>query len=210
VGGGSIELPPFFIWERVARPDPPRAPIRHQLVTIAVLLAGEIALGTSAMYQRRAPIIHHPSEHRMRFPAAKWARRLIGPLVCLVVLAAVPAAFAAERSFPDDGEFMLEAKPMKGSKRVPILEIESRDAASIDLWCNRVHAQFVVVGDTITIILGAPTAPQYSTGQPCDPDRMRADDDLVAALQQVETWQRQDDVLILQGQQALRFRLSSH
>ena len=146
----------------------------------------------------------------MRFSAAKSARRLAGPLACLLVLAAVAPAFAVERGFPGDGEFMLEAKPMKGSKRVPILEIESQDAASIDLWCNRVHAQFVVVGDTITIILGAPTEPQYSTAQQCDPDRMRADDDLVAALQQVETWQRQDDVLVLQGQQALRFRLSSH
>ena len=146
----------------------------------------------------------------MRLPAASWARRMAGPLVCLLIVAAVPAVLAAESSFPDDGEFMLDAKPMKGSKRVPILEIESQDAASINLWCNRVHAQFVVVGDTITIILGSPTEPQYSTGQPCDPDRMRADDDLMAALQQVETWRRQDDVLILQGQQPLRFRLSSH
>ena len=146
----------------------------------------------------------------MRCPAAKWARRMAGPLACVLVLAAVPAAFAAERGFPDDGEFLLEAKPMKGSKRVPILEFESKDAASIDLWCNRVHAQFVVVGDTVTIILGEPAAPQYATAQQCDPDRMRADDDLVAALQQVETWQRQDDLLVLQGQQALRFRLSSH
>jgi heat shock protein HslJ len=174
--------------------------------------AGEIALGSTAMYQPRGDRVfhHHPSEHRMRLPAAKWARRVAGPLVCLLVLAAIPVAFAAERSFPDDGEFMLDAKPMKGSKRVPILEIESQDAASITLWCNRVHAQFVVVGDTITIILGAPTEPQYSTAEQCDPDRLRADDDLMAALQQVETWQRQDDVLILQGQQALRFRLSSH
>jgi hypothetical protein len=99
---------------------------------------------------------------------------------------------------------------MKGSKRVPILEFESQEAGTIDLWCNRVAAQFVVVGETITIILGAPAPPQYSAPQQCDPDRQRADDDLVAVLQQVETWQRRDDLLTLQGPQPLRFRLSSH
>jgi heat shock protein HslJ len=145
----------------------------------------------------------------MRFPAAKSTRRVAVPLVCLLVVAAAPAAFAAERGFPDDGEFLLDAKPMKGSKRVPILEFESKDAASIDLWCNRVHAQFVVAGETVTIILGEPTAPQYSTG-PCEPERLRADEDFMAALQQVETWQRDDDLLLLRGQQELRFRLSSH
>ena len=146
----------------------------------------------------------------MRFPAVRWARRIAGLLVGLIVFAAFSAVLAAERGFPDDGEFMLEVKPMKGSKRVPILEFESQDAASIDLWCSRVHAQFVVVGETITIILGAPAEPQYSTAQQCEPERMQADEDLMAALQQVETWQRRDDELVLQGQQALRFRLSSH
>jgi hypothetical protein len=78
------------------------------------------------------------------------------------------------------------------------------------LWCNHVTAQFVVVGETITIILGEPAPPQYGAPQQCDADRQRADDDLVASLQQVETWQRRDDVLVLQGPQPLRFRLSSH
>ena len=134
-----------------------------------------------------------------------------GPLVCLLVVAAVPAALAAERGFPDDGEFMLEAKPMKGSKRVPILEVELKDAASINLWCNRVHAQFVVVGDTITIILGAPTAAAIFDRAAMRPGPHAARTTIcMAALQQVETWRRQDDVLILQGEQALRFRLSSH
>ena len=140
----------------------------------------------------------------MRIPAVTWASRLAGPLACLSLLAGVSAGIAADRSFPYDDTLLLEAKPMKGSKRVPILQIESKGAASIDLWCNTVPAQLVVAGDTITIILGAPTAKQ------CDPDRMQADQDLLEALQQVTGWRRQDDLLVLQGERSLRFHLSSN
>jgi heat shock protein HslJ len=140
----------------------------------------------------------------MRFPAALWTGRLAGPLAGLVVLAGVSAGIAADRSFPDDGMLLLEAKPMKGSKRVPLLQIESKGEASIDMWCNKVQAQLVVVDATITIILGA------STEKQCDPDRMQADEDLVTALQQVATWRREGDLLVLQGERSLRFHLSSN
>jgi heat shock protein HslJ len=129
---------------------------------------------------------------------------MAGPLAGLIVLAGVSAGIAADRSFPYDSMLLLEAKPMKGSKRVPILQIESKGEASIDLWCNTVPAQLVVVDDTITIILGSPTQKQ------CDPDRMQADEDLLETLQQVATWRRQDDMLVLQGERSLRFYLSSH
>src|ERR1700676_1081533 len=140
----------------------------------------------------------------MRIPAALWAGRLAGPLACLSVLALGSAGIAADRSFPYDDTLLLEAKPMKGSKRVPILQIESRGEASIDLWCNSVPAQLVVADATITIILGSPTEKQ------CDPDRMQADQDLMEALQQVTGWRRQDDLLVLQGERSLRFHLSSN
>jgi hypothetical protein len=39
---------------------------------------------------------------------------------------------------------------------------------------------------------------------------MQADADLMEALQQVAGWQRQDDLLILQGEKTLRFHLSSN
>ncbi len=120
-----------------------------------------------------------------------------------LLLGASPA-FAVDQSFPYDSVFLLEAKPMKGSKRVPVLQIESQGEASINLWCNTVPAQMVVAADTITIILGAPTDKQ------CEADRMQADQDLIGALQQVTTWHRQDDLLVLQGDRSLRFRLSSN
>jgi heat shock protein HslJ len=140
----------------------------------------------------------------MRFPAALRTGRLAGPLAGLVVLAGISAGIAADRSFPYDDTLLLEAKPMKGSKRVPILQIESKGEASIDMWCNKVAAQLVVVDATITIILGA------SSEKQCDPDRMQADEDLMTALQQVATWRREGDLLVLQGERSLRFRLSSN
>jgi heat shock protein HslJ len=140
----------------------------------------------------------------MRSSAARRARRVAAPLAALIVLAGVSAVIAAERSFPYDSTLLLEARPMKGSKRVPILQIESKGEASIDLWCNTVAAQLVVVDNTITVILGAATEKQ------CDPDRVQADQDLQAALQQVTTWRRQDDLLILQGERTLRFHVSTN
>jgi heat shock protein HslJ len=132
------------------------------------------------------------------------AGHLALPLASLAILAGVAAGIAADRGFPYDGVLLLEAKPMKGSKRVPILQIESKGEASIDLWCNTVPAQLVVADNTITIILGSPTEKQ------CDPDRMQADQDLLTALQQVVSWRRQDDLLVLQGERSLRFHLSSN
>jgi heat shock protein HslJ len=140
----------------------------------------------------------------MRLPAATWAARLALPAAALFMLAGVSAGVAADHGFPYDSVLLLEAKPMKGSKRVPILQIESRGEASIDLWCNTVPAQLVVADGTITIILGSPTEKQ------CDPDRMQADQELLDALQQVVSWRRQDDLLVLQGERGLRFHLSSN
>jgi hypothetical protein len=39
---------------------------------------------------------------------------------------------------------------------------------------------------------------------------MQADQDLLAALEQVSSWRRQDDLLEFQGEKTLRFRISSN
>jgi hypothetical protein len=40
---------------------------------------------------------------------------------------------------------------------------------------------------------------------------MQADEDLLAALQQIASWRRQDDLLVLQGDaQTLRFHVSTN
>ena len=139
----------------------------------------------------------------MRFRAAEWARLIAGPLAGLV-LCVGSAASAAESNFPEDTTLLLEAKPMKGSKRVPILQIETKGKASFDLWCTRVPAQFVVVGDTVTILLGTPSRQQ------CDTERADADEDLLASLQAVSTWSRRGDVVVFEGERPLRFRIATN
>jgi heat shock protein HslJ len=124
--------------------------------------------------------------------------------LCLGVLCAMPAGSAADSAFPFDSELMLDAKPMKGSKRVPILGIGPKGEAAIDLWCNSIEAQIVVVESTITIMTGRKTDRQ------CDPARMRGDDELLATLQQVNSWRREGDVLMLRGGKSLRFRQATN
>jgi heat shock protein HslJ len=125
-------------------------------------------------------------------------------VVCLTVLGTIPMSLAVDGTFPFDKELLLDVKPMKGSKRVPILGIGPKGETAIDLWCNSVEAQIVVVDSTITILTGQKTERQ------CDPARMRGDDDLLAALQQVTSWRREGDVLMLRGGKTLRFRQATN
>ena len=126
--------------------------------------------------------------------------------VCLVGCLAfgVSTAMASDRAFPFDRELMLEAAPMPGSKRVPILEIDANGAASIDLWCASLRGQANVGADTISIVPG-PAQPTQ-----CAPDRQSGDENLLAALAQVTNWRRQGDVIELIGATTLRFRLMTN
>jgi heat shock protein HslJ len=131
------------------------------------------------------------------------ALRLAQSLLLLLGLAAMgiaDAAVAAERSFPFNSELLLDAKPMKGSKRVPIIGIGPNGEAAIDLWCNSVEGQIVVVEGTISVMTGTRTQRQ------CDAARMRGDEDLLAALLQATSWTRDGDVVTLRGAKTLRFR----
>jgi heat shock protein HslJ len=120
-----------------------------------------------------------------------------------LVLAAVPAPLRAE-GFPFGQELLLDASPMRGSKKVPILDIGDGGSAEIELWCNSVKAQLIVAGDTITIITGE------SSSRPCAPDRARADADLLAALNDVTSWRMERSALVLSGARTLRFRLQTN
>jgi heat shock protein HslJ len=117
---------------------------------------------------------------------------------CVVGLA------SAQPSFPFDHELLLDVAPMKGSKRVPSLDIKPDGAAEIALWCNTIKAQLVVAGDTITIITGPGSERQ------CPSDRVRADEDLLAALTQATNWRREGGSLVLTGGKTLRFRLQTN
>jgi len=95
---------------------------------------------------------------------------------------------------------MLDAKAMRGSKRVPMLTIGAQGETSIEGWCNTIKAQMVVAADTVTILTGT------KSEQQCAAERMRGDDELIAALTEVTNWRREGDVLTLRGTKTLRFR----
>ena len=121
---------------------------------------------------------------------------------CLAVSAFVAGASAgaAERQFPFDRELLLDAKPMRGSKQVPSLDIAANGAVSIGLWCNSVQGQIVVIEDTIAVLTGP------KTDRSCPPERAHGDEQMLSVLTQVTTWRREGDSLILIGPQTLRFR----
>jgi heat shock protein HslJ len=137
---------------------------------------------------------------RSMFRAWVFPHRRAGRLLALVMIAMSMPSLAAERSFPFDSELMLDARPMKGSKRVPVIGIGRNGEATIDLWCNSIEGQIVVIDSTISVMTGAKTERQ------CDAARMRGDEDLLGALLQATSWSRDGDVVTLRGAKTLRFR----
>ena len=113
-------------------------------------------------------------------------------------------ANASAQSFPYGTELVLDASPMRGSKKIPSIDIGQDGTADIDLWCNAVKARLVVAANTITIITGDLPARQ------CPPDRARADNDLIAALNDVTTWNMEPGALVFTGSRTLRFRVQTN
>src|SRR3954454_25144823 len=95
--------------------------------------------------------------------------------VALLSLVAVGAT-EAQSAFPYDRDMVLDTRPMRGSKRVPVLPISEGGEAQIDLWCRRGRGQAAVAADVITITVGA------MNDEPCTPERAQADDEMIAAL----------------------------
>jgi hypothetical protein len=125
-------------------------------------------------------------------------------LFALLLLAASFSPTTAGDSFPFGSTLMLDATPMRGSKRVPMLEIDESGAASIDLWCANAHGQAVIADHSISI------APGEAENAQCAPDRQSRDAELLAALAQVTNWRRNGDVVELLGPTPLRFRLMTN
>ncbi len=142
-------------------------------------------------------------------------RRFACWLAMILISAALWPAAAGE-SFPFGSELMLDAAPMHGSKRIPMLEIEDDGTASIDLWCTSLHAQATITDDSITIVPGQPASlipgqPAASDAQTeCDPDRQASDATLLSELGQVTKWRRNGDLVELSGGATLRFRLMTN
>ena len=136
--------------------------------------------------------------------ARRWRGRAtaVAAIGGAIFLCLAPRALA--EPFPFGSELVLDANPMRGSKKIPVVDIGQNGAAEIDLWCNSVKGQMVVAGDTITILTGA------RTERPCTPERMRGDDDMLTALTEVTNWRREGEFLVLTGARTMRFRMQAN
>ena len=137
----------------------------------------------------------------------RMTRRCIGWTLALGIAAASLAGTGvrAQERFPFDRELLLDAKPMKGSKRIPILAIGRQGETTIDLWCNSVEGQIVVVDGVISIMTGA------KTDRPCDAARLRGDDEILKALLDTKTWRREGNTVIFSGAaRTLRFLIPTN
>ena len=138
-----------------------------------------------------------------------WGRVRMGQsvlklLVVGAVTVATQVAGIGQAGFPLDREMLLEARPLPGSRRVPILEIGVDGRAQVDLWCRSGTAQVEVAGANIRFTLGP------LRDQACTPERVQRDEAMAATLAQVTQWRLDQEVLVLVGPTELRFHLSSH
>jgi hypothetical protein len=132
----------------------------------------------------------------------KVVLNVIGLLIAGLWTAVAPTSAKAQDAFPFDAEIRLDADPMRGSKRVPNIEIGPGGEAIIELWCKGAKGQFSVAGNTVVFVPGA------VDDRNCPPDRAAADDALLAALGDATTWRRQGQYISFIGSRTLRFQLN--
>lgn len=126
--------------------------------------------------------------------------------VVLVLAGAVFQVFPARANdeFPFGLEMTLDVAPQPGSKRLPTLEIGDSGEAILELWCKGGKGQFSVAGNSVIFVAGP------LEDRACPPARAQADDDLIAALGEAATWNRQGDFVSFIGAKSLRFRLNTN
>jgi heat shock protein HslJ len=130
--------------------------------------------------------------------------RLRAVLVLIVPVLAAGVAAQAQSGFPYNRDLVFEARPMQGSKRVPILTFAEDGKMQIDLWCKRGEGQATVANGTFTITVGT------MNDEPCSPERAQADEEMLAALGSATGITLDGDVVTLTGPKPLRFRAATH
>ncbi len=131
-----------------------------------------------------------------------WVGRALALGLALYVWGAGQAP--AQEDFPFGRELLLDTRPLKGSKRLPSIEVETNGAATIELWCDSIQGQIVVNADAITI------STSEKTDRQCTQERAQADEELIDTLKQVISWRWDGESLILKGAKELRFRLQTN
>jgi heat shock protein HslJ len=187
-----------------ARRNRDPTPLRHGVIAeVSVCLAGLLNLEDNMESCRpRRSLVVLPRLVALGLVALGLVVLGLAALGLAALAPPVPRALA--QTFPFGAELMLDVNPMRGSKKVPILDIGARGAAEIELWCNSVKAQLIIAANTITIVTGEMSARQ------CAPERARADDELLAALNQVTNWRMEKSALVLIGGTTLRFRVQTN
>jgi heat shock protein HslJ len=122
----------------------------------------------------------------------------------LVLLALATLSVAAQSGFPYDRDLVFQAPPMRGSKRVPILTFDQGGKMQIDLWCKRGDGQASIANGVLTITIGT------MKDEPCSPERMAADEEMLAALAAVTGLALEGDIVTLTGAKPLRFRAATN
>jgi heat shock protein HslJ len=131
--------------------------------------------------------------------SVKW----LGLASCVLTGLAAPAA--AQDLFPFDSELIMDVAPMRGSKKIPNMDVDPKGGIAMEMWCNRIEGQFVVAADTVTVLTGQATQRQ------CPPERAAGDEQLLAALGQVTNWRRRGDTLELTGgPRPLKFKVPTN
>jgi hypothetical protein len=125
-------------------------------------------------------------------------------LVALALCLVGPPFAAAQKAFPFGAELRLEARPLKGSKRVPWLQFSEDGGVEIDLWCVTGRGRASVQGTSINI---EPTAMRDNQ---CPQDRLELDKEFLTQLTQVTGWRWEGFILVLDGPQPLRWRAASN
>lgn len=125
-------------------------------------------------------------------------------LVFAMIVSAIVAASASETSFPFGSSLLLDAAPLPGTKRVPMIEIQENGSASLHLWCADVRGDANVTDNAITIV------PKQAMPSQCPPETISRDASLLVALSQVTGWRRHDEIVEFLGTTPLRFRLMTN
>lgn len=144
-------------------------------------------------------------------PIAGRHRIVRSALAALLLLLTSGLAATADQ-FPFDQELVLDVAPMRPAKRVPILTVAANGDATIDLWCKTVTARVELSDTTIKIEPGPlpEGLPDMMGNGQCTPERMQADQDLLAVIAQVNAWNMHGSALVLVGPTTLKFRASDH
>jgi hypothetical protein len=124
--------------------------------------------------------------------------------LCAAVVGAVSESFGGESNFPFDRELLLDAAPLRNSRRIPAIEVSPSGSTWINLWCSSGIGQASVAADAIRIVPGPMVA------LPCAPEGLRRDEDLLAGLSGATGWRREGDGIVLTGSNTLRFRPASN